>query len=102
MAAHLHRYKTELQRIDLVLSDLRKYRAEMTYKPKPKSRDREEHGKQEDDEEAFPPIDRELLKIEQLASQLAAISSFSDEMESKVQNILALVCQLVHLHRLPN
>ncbi|RMJ08928.1 hypothetical protein CDV36_011464 [Fusarium kuroshium] len=60
MAAHLHRYKTELQRVDLVLSDLRKYH-------------------------------RELQKIEQLASQLAATSSFSDEMERKVQNILALL-----------
>lgn len=97
MAAHLHRYKTELQRVDLVLSDLRKHRRDMTYRPKPRPRDREEYGKQvdekEDDEEEFPPIDRELQKIEQLASQLAATSSFADEMERKVQNILALVSQ---------
>ncbi|KAL2672724.1 hypothetical protein Neosp_013438 [[Neocosmospora] mangrovei] len=95
MAAHLHRYKTELQRIDLVVSDIRRNRGEMTYKQNPKPRDREEYGKQEDekeeDEEASPPIDRELQKIEQLASKLAAISSSVDEMERKVQNILALV-----------
>lgn len=104
MAAHLHRYKTEVQRIDLVLSDLRKHCVEMTYKLNPKTRDREEHEKQEhekeDDEEASPPIDRELQKIEQLESQLAAISSFSDEMERKVQNILALVSRTVHLSSL--
>ncbi|KAI8711948.1 hypothetical protein NCS52_01459900 [Fusarium sp. LHS14.1] len=95
MAAHLHRYKTELQRTGLVLSDLRRYRGEMTYKPNPKPRDREEYGKQEDekedDDEASPPIDRELQKIEHLASKLAAISSSVDEMERKVQNILALL-----------
>ena len=96
MAAHLYHYKTELQRIEMVLSDLRKYRKEMTYKPKPKRRDgedRKQEDEKEEDEEDFPPIDRELQKIEQLASQLTAISSVSDEMEKKVQNILALVSQ---------
>ncbi|KAJ4208275.1 hypothetical protein NW759_013712 [Fusarium solani] len=94
MAAHLYRYKSELQRIEMVLSDLRKYRKEMTYKPKPKRRDgedRKQEDEKEEDEEDFPPIDRELQKIEQLASQLTAISSVSDEMEKKVQNILALL-----------
>ncbi|KAJ3459680.1 hypothetical protein MRS44_015753 [Fusarium solani] len=95
MAAHLHRYKTELQRVDLVLSDLRKHRKEMTYKPKPLPRGGVEGKKQEDEKdeegEEFPPIDRELQKIEHLSSKLTAVSNFSDEMEKKVQNILALL-----------
>ncbi|KAM6511818.1 hypothetical protein FALCPG4_016810 [Fusarium falciforme] len=94
MAAHLYRYKTELQRVDMVLSDLRKHRKEMTYKPRPKRRDREDRKQEEENEEnqeEFPPIDRELQKIEQLASRLTAISNISDEMEKKLQNILALL-----------
>lgn len=73
MAAHLHRYKTELQRIELVLSDLRKYRPETL------------------DKDSQQMFDREQQKIEQLATQLNAIMSFSDEMEKNVQNTLALV-----------
>ncbi|KAI8650859.1 hypothetical protein NCS57_01420900 [Fusarium keratoplasticum] len=97
MAAHLHRYKTELQRVDLVLSDLRRRRKEMTYKSRPKQRHKEEDGKQEDqeeeeeEEEEFSPTDRELQKIEQLASHLKIICCSSDEAERKVQNILALL-----------
>lgn len=94
MAAHLYHYKTELQRLEMVLSDLRKHRTEMTYKPRLKRRDgedRKQEEKNEEDQEEFPPIDRELQKIEQLASRLAVISSVSDEMEKKVQNILALL-----------
>ncbi|UPL00261.1 hypothetical protein LCI18_011195 [Fusarium solani-melongenae] len=94
MAAHLYRYKTELQRVDMVLSDLREYRKEMTYKPKPKRGDRGDRKQEEENEEnqeEFPPIDRELQKIEQLALRLTAISNISDEMEKKVQNILALL-----------
>ncbi|EEU41715.1 uncharacterized protein NECHADRAFT_87705 [Fusarium vanettenii 77-13-4] len=94
MAAHLYRYKTELKRVEMVLSDLRKYRKEMTYTPKPKRRDGEERKQEEEKEEGedeFPPIDRELEKIGQLASQLTVISSMADEMEKKVQNILALL-----------
>ncbi|RTE78478.1 hypothetical protein BHE90_007044 [Fusarium euwallaceae] len=92
MAAHLHRYKTDLQRIDLILSDLRKHRRQMTYEPRPKQRD---EGKQEDEEEegeeGFSPTDRELEKIEQLASYLKIICCSADEAERKIQNILALL-----------
>ncbi|KAJ4313587.1 hypothetical protein N0V84_009344 [Fusarium piperis] len=93
MAAHLHRYKAELQRVSLVLCDLRNHRGEMMYKPKLKPGEGE-GGKQQDEKEEYEeesaPIDRELQKIEQLTSQLTATSSFTDEME-KVQNILALL-----------
>ncbi|KAJ4117534.1 hypothetical protein NW768_010897 [Fusarium equiseti] len=81
MAAHLHRYKTELNRIGLILSDLRTHRQDMTCTPAPDGID-----------QAFSPtVDREAQRIEQLASLLTAISTFSDEMEKKVQNILALL-----------
>ncbi|KAI1070940.1 hypothetical protein LB507_010922 [Fusarium sp. FIESC RH6] len=81
MAAHLHRYKTELNRIGLILSDLRTHRQDMTYTPAPDGGDRH----------FSPSVDREAQRIEQLASLLTAISTFSDEMEKKVQNILALL-----------
>ncbi|KAH6892444.1 hypothetical protein B0T10DRAFT_605179 [Thelonectria olida] len=85
MAAHLHRYKTELRRIGMVLSDRRTHREAMT----------DSSGSEEtkENESSFPEIDRELQKIEQLDSQLTAMSNFSDEVEKKVQNILALVSQ---------
>ncbi|RSL60678.1 hypothetical protein CEP53_005365 [Fusarium sp. AF-6] len=95
MAAHLHRYKTELQRVGGILSDLRKHRKEMTYKPKSKPRngedEKQQDRKQEEEEEELSTIDREGQKIEQLASQLVAISGFADEMEKKIQNTLALL-----------
>jgi len=53
----------------------------MTYTPAP----------DEDEPDVSPTVDREAQRIEQLASLLTAISTFSDEMEKKVQNILALV-----------
>lgn len=83
MAAHLHRYKTELRRIGMVLSDRRTHREAMT----------DSSGSEEtkENESSFPEIDRELQKIEQLDSQLTAMSNFSDEVEKKVQNILALL-----------
>lgn len=83
MAAHLHRYKTELNRIGLILSDLRTHRQDMTHTPSPDG--------DEPDDHFSPTVDREAQRIEQLASLLTAISTFSDEMEKKIQNILALV-----------
>ncbi|RSL65855.1 hypothetical protein CEP54_004078 [Fusarium duplospermum] len=96
MAAHLHRYKADLQYLDLVLSDLHKHRKEMTYNPRPKQRDEGEDGKQEDEEEeegkeGFSPTDRDLQKIEQLVSYLKIICCSADEAERKIQNILALL-----------
>lgn len=87
MAAHLHRYKTELNRIGLILSDLRTHRHDMTNIPT-----------HEDDEpvcsEPSLTVDHEAQRIERLASQLRAISNFCDELEKKVQNILALVSRM--------
>ncbi|KAL7627065.1 hypothetical protein AAE478_003841 [Parahypoxylon ruwenzoriense] len=85
MAAHLYRYKTELQRIDLILSDLLSHRGDMT------SKTAWECGESSNSNGSLPPIDRERERIEQLVSKLKAISSFSDEMERKVNNILALL-----------
>ncbi|CAG7566090.1 unnamed protein product [Fusarium equiseti] len=84
MAAHLHRYKTELNGIGLILSDLRTHRRDMTHIPT-----------HEDDEpvcsEPSLTVDHEAQRIERLASHLRAISNFCDELEKKVQNILALL-----------
>ncbi|KAH7174301.1 uncharacterized protein B0J16DRAFT_323763 [Fusarium flagelliforme] len=76
MAAHLHRYKTELNRIGLILSDLRTHRQDMTYIPQPTEDKTVEH-------DHMSTVDREAQRIEQLASLLTAISTFSDEMEKK-------------------
>ncbi|RBR26996.1 uncharacterized protein FIESC28_00264 [Fusarium coffeatum] len=84
MAAHLLRYKTELNRIGLILSDLRNHRRDMTYVP----------ARNEDELaclESWPAVDHEAQRIERLASNLTATSNFCDELEKKVQNILALL-----------
>ena len=84
MAAHLLRYKTELNRIGLILSDLRNHRQDMTYVP----------AWNEGELaclESWPAVDHEAQRIERLASNLTATSNFCDELEEKVQNILALV-----------
>ncbi|KAH6890269.1 hypothetical protein B0T10DRAFT_314938 [Thelonectria olida] len=68
MAAHLYRYKSELHRVENILSELRSAK--------------------------FATIGnaaQDNLRIEYLMSQLNAIRSFSNELESKVQNILALL-----------
>jgi hypothetical protein len=84
MAAHLLRYKTELNRIGLILSDLRNHRQDMTQVPT-----------RNEDELACtgssPAVDHEAQRIERLASNLTATSKFCDELEKKVRNILALV-----------
>lgn len=77
MAAHLHRYKSELHRVESILSELRSSKFDTL------------DATGEDISRTVEHQDN--LKIEQLISQLASIISFSNELERKVQNILTLV-----------
>lgn len=81
MAAHLHRYRSELQRVDFILTELLSSHFDTQL------------GTRIDPAlpgpSASPENDR--LKVEQLISQLKAITVFAGEMESKIQNILTLV-----------
>ena len=92
MAAHLHRYKTELNSIGLLLSDLRTRRRDMTHIS----------TRNQDDpvcSESSTTIDHEAQRIERLASSLTATSNYCDELEKKVQNILALA-SLIQMSRM--
>jgi hypothetical protein len=79
MAAHLHRYKSELQRVEFILSELLSSKFDTT------------SAAGEGAAASTSATDRDSLKGEQLISQFNAIVSFADEMERKVQNILTLV-----------
>ena len=78
MAAHLHRYKSELHRVECILSELNS----------PKFETFDIVG-----EDTYRRVGehQDSLKLEQLMTQLSAIMSFSNELERKVQNILTLV-----------
>ncbi|KAK1999885.1 hypothetical protein LX36DRAFT_459217 [Colletotrichum falcatum] len=75
MAAHLHRYKSELYRVETILCELQSAKFSIL----------DQSGKPN----ANKPQDS--LRIDHLTSQLNAIKSFTDELERKVQNILALL-----------
>ncbi|KEZ44077.1 hypothetical protein SAPIO_CDS3828 [Scedosporium apiospermum] len=87
MAAHLHRYKSELGRLGFILSDLLSHRLDM---------DGDDYASGDGDDvdgsssSGVTESEKEKIRIEQLQSQLKAITDFSDEMERKVQNILTL------------
>lgn len=102
MAAHLHRYKSELHRVEYLLLELQSTKFDKTAAAASTAAGRlrkESNGadfthynttatkKGQDDYEE----EDVKSKIEQLLSQLSAITSFSDELERKVQNILTLV-----------
>jgi len=92
MAAHLHRYKSELGRLGFILSDLLSHRLDM---------DGDDYASGDGDDvdgsssSGVTESEKEKIRIEQLQSQLKAITDFSDEMERKVQNILTLVNHLL-------
>nr|CEG03678.1 unnamed protein product [Fusarium acuminatum CS5907] len=75
MAAHLHRYKSELNRVESILCELQSAKFSIAdQSSNPKSN-----------------MPQDSLKIDHLMSQLNAIRGFTDELERKFQNILALV-----------
>ncbi|KAI0430425.1 hypothetical protein F5Y09DRAFT_307788 [Xylaria sp. FL1042] len=77
MAAHLHRYKSELHRVETILSDL------ASCKFSTNTPDENTLWETSDNQGSF--------NIEQLVSQLSSILSFSSELERKLQNILTLL-----------
>jgi hypothetical protein len=80
MTAHLHRYKSELSRIEYILVDMRSPKFSLTNRERPR-----------DDGGNGAEYDADEIKIQRLMSQLNAITTFSDELERKTQNILTLV-----------
>lgn len=79
MAAHLHRYGSELRSLSDILIDLKSYNRDL----------HDEfvvHGVR--DVEALGNI---MATLEQAGSYLAAIRSFRDELQQKIDNVLALV-----------
>lgn len=83
MAAHLHRYSSELERLeDIVCELLSRHEKSMSLIEMPS-----------DDSSVALPQEwhRAKLGFEQIMSQLKAIRSFAKELESKITNILALV-----------
>lgn len=77
MAAHLHRYKSELHRVENILLELHLSKFDLSVEG---SEGKTNTANQQDG-----------LKIDQLLAQLGSINGFSDEIERKVQNILTLV-----------
>lgn len=77
MAAHLHRYKSELNCMEYILSDFKLHQAEMTPSDGGKA--------------AVEEMGNDFRKLHQLSSQLRAIIDFEDEIERKVKNTLTLV-----------
>jgi hypothetical protein len=71
MAAHLHRYKSELHRVECILSELQS--------PKFDALDSADGEKTTEEQQ-------DRLKIEQLMTQLSVIMSFSNELERKIHN----------------
>jgi hypothetical protein len=89
MAAHLHRYKSELGRLGSILFEIMTRRVKMNGFVSRKTADQDiDRG---NDSSSVEEPDRERIRIEQLKLQLEAITDFSDEMGRKVQNILTLV-----------
>jgi hypothetical protein len=79
MAAHLHRYASELNSLDEILSEISKYH-------------KNTHS---DDGTHNSPNVFQFKRIEnglqQVVSQLQPVKHFEEELEKKLQNILALV-----------
>tara|TARA_R110002060_G_scaffold69013_2_gene77725 strand:+ start:2013 stop:2324 length:312 start_codon:yes stop_codon:yes gene_type:complete len=80
MAAHLHRYASELNSLDEILSGIKKYH---------KDTHSDDSTHKFPDESQFQRIENGL---QQIVSQLQAVKHFEDELEKKLQNIIALVC----------
>jgi hypothetical protein len=80
MAAHLHRYASELNSLEEILSGISKYH-------------KDTHS--DDDTQNNFPNEFQFKRIEnglqQVMSQLQPVKHFEEELEKKLQNILALV-----------
>jgi len=77
MAAHLHRYRSELGSLEDTVEDISMHHKEF----------------HEHDDGAYSDQSRVTLGFSQVKSQVKSVKSFSKELENKIQNILALVCR---------
>jgi hypothetical protein len=90
MAAHLHRYSSELGRLEFIVSELLSRYPEMS-RTGATAVNGDSNSDSKSTLSAFSQSDTEELQLHQLMSQLKAIRSFGEELERKVQNILTLV-----------
>jgi len=81
MAAHLHRYASELSSISSTVSHISMHHAYVYSKRSLTSRNETEFDKLEQN-------------LNQILSQLQAVQNFEGELEKKIQNILALVSRI--------
>lgn len=80
MAAHLHRYASELTSTEFTIENLETWHRYI----------HEKHPS--DNEGEYQEIEQ---NFSQVASQLQSIMCFEQELEKKIQNILALVSQFI-------
>ena len=79
MAAHLHRYNSELVLLSDVTGDIKRYNEEF-------HQEFVDRGIRVDE-----ALGSNMRGLEQITSQLSAISRFRDELQLKIDSVLALV-----------
>lgn len=84
MAAHLHRYSSELERLENILRELQSWHDNLSSVTDANKRD-------EVDDDYLQAWRRVKLAYAQILSQLRATRAFGKELENKIDNILALV-----------
>lgn len=82
MAAHLHRYGSELSRFEEIVVDIASHHKQFL---------RDKRRSPCDDIVVSPTSDRLSVDIAQVASQLKTVNKFRVELENKAHNILDLV-----------
>src|SRR5438034_3481508 len=80
MAAHLHRYNSELERLETVLQELLSHHAKPLHT--------ESDDDEDDNSESTRAWCSPTVALRQLLSQLRAIRAFDKELEGKIENIL--------------
>ncbi|KAF8540428.1 hypothetical protein BDD12DRAFT_28619 [Trichophaea hybrida] len=81
MAAHLHRYRSELGSLEDTIEDISMHHKEF----------------HECDDRTHSDQSRIALGFSQVKSQVKSVNSFSKELENKIQNILALLFNQIQL-----
>lgn len=79
MAAHLHRYGSKLRSLSEIINDFKVYN--LTFNNKFVA-----HRFRSEDSLGL------MRTLDQACSHISAISTFRDELEHKIDNVLALVC----------
>ena len=79
MAAHLHRYRSELRSLAHIVEDIRSYNSHL-------HNDFVDRGMRESSS-----LESIIAAIDQITSHVSGISTFRDELQQKIDNVLALV-----------